>query len=63
MNVRIIPEDDENDQFLLKPLFEAMFKHLGKSRADLRSIVPSSPAGRPSRSGSISRGLSTDSHR
>jgi hypothetical protein len=36
MNVRIIPEDDENDHFILKPLFEAMFKHLGKPRADVR---------------------------
>ena len=33
MNVRIIPEDEVNDQFILKPLFEAMLKRLGKRDA------------------------------
>ena len=40
MNVRIIPEDDENDHFILKPLFGAMFKHLGKTRADVKIHHP-----------------------
>jgi hypothetical protein len=40
MNVRIIPEDDENDHFVLKPLFEAMFKHLGKPDADVKVHHP-----------------------
>jgi hypothetical protein len=40
MNVRIIPEDDENDHFILKPLFEAMFKHLGKPQADVKIHHP-----------------------
>jgi hypothetical protein len=40
MNVRIIPEDDENDHFILKPIFEAMFKHLGKPQSDVRIHRP-----------------------
>jgi hypothetical protein len=40
MNVRIIPEDDENDHFILKPLFEAMFKHLGKPHAQVKVHHP-----------------------
>ena len=41
MNVRLIPEDDQNDHFILKPLFEAMFQHLGKPHA--RRGDPSTP--------------------
>jgi hypothetical protein len=33
MNVRLIPEDDQRDRFILKPIFEAMFQHLGKPHA------------------------------
>jgi hypothetical protein len=40
MNVRIIPEDDENDHFILKPIFEAMFKYLGKPQANIRVHRP-----------------------
>ena len=40
MNVRIIPEDDENDYFILKPIFEAMFRHMGKPQADVKIHHP-----------------------
>jgi hypothetical protein len=30
MNVIVIPEDETNDRFILKPLFDAMFRKLGK---------------------------------
>jgi SAM-dependent methyltransferase len=40
MNVRLIPEDDENDHFILKPLFEAMLKHVGKPHADVKVHQP-----------------------
>jgi hypothetical protein len=33
MNVRLIPEDDQMDRFILKPIFEAMFQHLGETHA------------------------------
>ena len=48
MNVRIIPEDDENDHFILKPIFEAMFKHLGKPQARCEDpLAPRSAVGKP----------------
>lgn len=40
MNVRIIPEDDDNDHFILKPLVQAMFKHLGRPHADIQVHHP-----------------------
>jgi SAM-dependent methyltransferase len=40
MNVRLIPEDDENDHFILKPLFEAMLKQVGKPHADVKVHQP-----------------------
>jgi SAM-dependent methyltransferase len=40
MNIRLIPEDDENDHFILKPLFEAMFRYLGKPHADVKVHHP-----------------------
>jgi hypothetical protein len=33
MNVIVIAEDEINDRFILKPLFEAMFRKLGKPNA------------------------------
>jgi hypothetical protein len=35
MRVRIIPEDYPNDHLILRPIFEAMFAHLGKPHAKL----------------------------
>lgn len=35
MNVLVLPEDDEMDRFILKPLFEAMLKQLGKPHANI----------------------------
>jgi hypothetical protein len=40
MNVRIIPEDETNDKHILKPLFEAMFKALGKRDARVKIHAP-----------------------
>ena len=40
MNVRIIPEDEVNDGFILKPLFEAMLKYLGKPDARVSEGPP-----------------------
>lgn len=40
MNVLVLPEDDEMDRFILKPLFEAMLKQLGKPRANIRVHHP-----------------------
>ena len=36
MRVLVIPEDFRNDQFLLKPLFERLFRSIGKARARVR---------------------------
>ena len=36
MNVLIIPEDFRKDQYILKPLFQRLFRHLGKRRARIR---------------------------
>jgi hypothetical protein len=33
MRVRIIPEDVEHDHLILKPIFKAMFGHLGMGYA------------------------------
>lgn len=33
MRILVIPEDFRKDQYLLKPLFERLFAHLGKPRA------------------------------
>src|SRR5205814_2315292 len=44
MNVRIIPEDEANDKFILKPLFEAMLKESGKRDARVK-IHPPDPSG------------------
>jgi hypothetical protein len=44
MNVRIIPEDEANDKYILKPLFEGMFKALGKRDARVK-IHPPDPSG------------------
>jgi hypothetical protein len=33
VNVLVIPEDFPNDQYVLKPVVEAMLKHLGRPRA------------------------------
>lgn len=35
MNVLVIPEDFVNDQYVLKPIVEAMLAHLGKRRANV----------------------------
>jgi hypothetical protein len=40
MNVIIIPEDEANDRFILKPLFEAMLRKLGKSNARVELSRP-----------------------
>ena len=32
MRVLVIPEDFRNDQYLLKPLFERLFRSIGKPR-------------------------------
>jgi hypothetical protein len=44
MNVLIIPEEEANDRFILKPLFEAMLKRLGKKDARVKVHAPD-PAG------------------
>ena len=36
MRVLVIPEDFRNDQFLLKPLFERLFRSIGKARVRVR---------------------------
>jgi len=36
MNVLIIPEDFRKDQFMLKPIFEAILREVGKPRANVR---------------------------
>ncbi len=36
MNVLVIPEDSRNDQYILKPLFERLFRSIGKPRAHVR---------------------------
>ncbi len=36
MNILVIPEDFRNDQYLLKPLFERLFVHLGRRRTRIR---------------------------
>jgi len=36
VKVLVIPEDFRNDQFLLKPLFERLFRSIGKARARVR---------------------------
>ncbi len=35
MNILVIPEDFRNDQYILKPIVKAMFKHLGKPNAKI----------------------------
>jgi hypothetical protein len=39
MNVLVIPEDFRKDQYLLKPIIEAMLAHLGKPRARVRVLM------------------------
>jgi hypothetical protein len=46
MNVRIIPEDEPKDKFILKPLIEAMLKKLGKGNACVKVHRPQ-PSGWP----------------
>ena len=36
MRVLVIPEDFRNDQYLLKPLFERLFRAIGKTRTRVR---------------------------
>ena len=36
MNVLVIPEDSRNDQYILKPLFERLFRSIGKPHAHVR---------------------------
>ena len=36
MRVLVIPEDSRKDKFILKPLFEALFRSIGKSQARIR---------------------------
>ena len=36
MRVLVIPEDSRKDKFILKPLFESLFRSLGKSRTRIR---------------------------
>ena len=36
MNVLIIPEDCLKDQYILKPIFERLFRSIGKARAKIR---------------------------
>jgi hypothetical protein len=36
MNVLVIPEDFRKDQYILKPIVEAMFRELGRPRAKVR---------------------------
>ena len=36
MNVLIIPEDFRNDQYILRPLFQRLFRRLGKPTARIR---------------------------
>ena len=35
MNVLIIPEDFRKDQYILKPIFERLFRSIGKRRAHI----------------------------
>src|SRR5271155_491479 len=44
MNIRVIPEDEPNDKYILKPFFEAMLKRLGKRDARVK-IHPPNPTG------------------
>jgi hypothetical protein len=39
MNVLVIPEDFRKDQYMLKPMVEAMLTHLGYSRARVRVLT------------------------
>ena len=36
MRVLVIPEDSRKDKFILKPLFEALFRSIGKSQTRIR---------------------------
>ena len=36
MRVLVIPEDSRKDKFILKPLFQSLFRSMGKSRARIR---------------------------
>ena len=36
MNILIVPEDSRKDKYILKPLFERLFRSLGKSNAHVR---------------------------
>ena len=36
MRVLVIPEDSRKDKFILKPLFESLFRSMGKPRARIR---------------------------
>ena len=36
MRVLVIPEDSRKDKFILKPLFESLFRSIGKSQARIR---------------------------
>ena len=36
MNVLVIPEDFRNDQYILKPLFERLFRTFGRPKARVR---------------------------
>lgn len=40
MNILIVPEDFRKDQYFLKPLFEAIFTHYGKTRTRVRICNP-----------------------
>jgi hypothetical protein len=40
MNIVVIPEDESNDRFILKPILEAMFQKLGKSYARVEIARP-----------------------
>lgn len=36
MNILVIPENSRNDQYILQPLFEQLFRSVGKPRARVR---------------------------
>ena len=36
MNVLVVPEDFRKDQYILKPMVEAMFRHVGRQSAKVR---------------------------
>lgn len=36
MKVFLIPEDSRRDKFILKPLFESLFRSIGKPRTRVR---------------------------